>query len=94
VTPILTHRELEKNHYDQRPAVTLKSTPALAIAPNLSGLVAQGQGSGVVGGGWISKGLVPGVGGEALLRSWAGWKKGTDYTVERGALAKAAGSKL
>ncbi|KAL2834160.1 isopenicillin n epimerase acyl-CoA racemase component [Aspergillus pseudoustus] len=94
VTPVLTYAELEKNGFDQRPAVTLKSTPALAVSADMSGGAARGQGLGVPGSGWISEGLVPGHGGEQLLEEWTAWKKGKDYKVENNGLVKIASAYL
>lgn len=94
VTPVLSHAELEKNGFDQRPAVTLKSTPALAISEATSGGAARGQGLGIPGNGWISGGLVPGHGGEQLLEAWTAWKKGKDYKVERNGLVKMTSANL
>jgi alpha-methylacyl-CoA racemase len=87
VTPVLTHAELEAQGFDQRPAVTLKNTPAFAIQEGEDGREsAVGQGVGVEGSGWSEKGLVPGDGGEDTLVTWMGWKKGRHYEVEKGGL--------
>ncbi len=79
-TPVLTNEELEQKGHDLRPAVTLTSTPGLAIQQgNLHGCLEKGQGRGVDGNGWRSDGLVPGKGGEEVLKSWMGWRKGVEY---------------
>ncbi|KAJ4377196.1 hypothetical protein N0V83_000019 [Neocucurbitaria cava] len=90
-TPVFTHAELEAQGFDQRPAVTLKATPGYAIAEEAEGdggerPAAVGQGIGVNGGGWSSEGLRPGEGGEETLGAWLGWKKGRQYTEEKGGL--------
>ena len=79
-TPVLTNAELEERGYDHRPAVTLTSTPGFAIQQgNLQGAPAKGQGPGVDGNGWRSNGLMPGTGGEEVLKAWMGWRKGSEY---------------
>lgn len=86
-TPVLEQKELEKSGFDQRPIVTLKSTPSLAIQegdPERSPV--EGQGIGVEGNGWDSKGLPAGVGGEDVLAVWMGWAKGRHYELKDGAL--------
>lgn len=94
-TPVLTHLELEQRGHDQRPAVTLKSTPALAIHEGDDGRPsAVGQGIGVQGSGWAEKGLVPGAGGEETLGKWMGWTRGRQYEVEKGGLVWKDGAKL
>ncbi|KAK5116121.1 hypothetical protein LTR62_008447 [Meristemomyces frigidus] len=87
-TPVLTHPELEKAGHDQRPIVTLKQSPAFAVAEGESGsrMAAQGQGAGVEGGGWHSKGLSPGVNGEVVLADWLGWSRGKQYSLKDGGL--------
>ena len=88
VAPILTQGELEQSGFDQRPVVTLKDAPSRAIAPgNVDRPPAEGQGAGVEGGGWTSKGLRPGVGGEEVLQKWMGWTRGREYNIEKGAIA-------
>lgn len=72
-TPVLTHRELEANHYDQRPAVTLSDTPS--VVPGHDG--------------WSFRTLPLGKGGETVLHDWTGWKKGKDYVLtDRGLCSK------
>ena len=70
-TPVLSQDELEEAGYEQRPAVTLKNTPSHPISQEE---------------GWKSEGLIPGTGGEDILREWTGWSKGKHYTVQDGGL--------
>ena len=96
-TPVLTQQELEAGGFDQRPIVTLKDSPGKALADGEADdrPAAQGQGIGVEGEGWTSKGLRPGEGGEETLAQWMGWNKGRHYEVINGGLAKKErGSKL
>lgn len=72
-TPVLEQAELEREGYEQRPAVGLCETPSL----NVSGQYA-----------WKGEGLAPGQGGEELLHAWTGWKRGKDYRVDQGGLVK------
>jgi len=94
-TPVLTQRELEASGFDQRPLVTLRSSPGFALVhgadkePNLAVRAAKGQGSGVEGEGWDTKGLSPSIGGEETLAQWLGWKKGSHYDIVGGGLVKA-----
>ena len=87
-TPVLTQQELRQRSFDQRPIVTLKQSPGLAVAgsESESQSAAQGQGVGVDGHGWTSKGLRPGEGGEELLSKWLGWQNGKHYEKQRGGL--------
>ncbi|KXL44775.1 hypothetical protein M433DRAFT_134980 [Acidomyces richmondensis BFW] len=87
-TPVLTQWELETSGFDQRPIVTLKNSPALAIQDGEpeNRPPAEGQGIGVEGNGWTSKGLRPGEGGEELLAQWMGWRRGRHYEVKDGGL--------
>ena len=95
VTPVRSHQELNEESFDQRPAVTLKHTPALAIHRREGQRnAAEGQGPGVEGDGWTASVLVPGQGGDALLASWLGWKRGKDFDVQDGGLVKIPPSKL
>ncbi|KAG9646694.1 CoA-transferase family III, partial [Aureobasidium melanogenum] len=96
-TPVLAQDELEESGYDQRPIVTLKDSPGKAIAEGHADArpVCQGQGIGVEGNGWQSKGLAPGVGGEEVLARWMGWSRGRQYDVVDGGLVRlGGGSKL
>ncbi|KAI5200300.1 CoA-transferase family III [Aureobasidium subglaciale] len=96
-TPVLTQDELEDNGYDQRPIVTLKDSPSKAVSEGEADTrpAHEGQGIGVEGGGWQSRGLRPGVGGEDVLARWMGWRKGRQYDLVNGGLVRLdAGSKL
>ncbi|KAK7188853.1 hypothetical protein DPSP01_007670 [Paraphaeosphaeria sporulosa] len=94
-TPVITNAELEAQGFDQRPAVTLRSTPGYAIQEGASGRAAAvGQGVGIEGSGWDEKGLVPGAGGEETLRRWLGWAKGRQYDMESGGLVLKDSAKL
>jgi alpha-methylacyl-CoA racemase len=94
-TPVLTHEDLEKQGHEQRPAVTLTSTPAYAVHQGQEGRAAAvGQGKGYEGSGWSEKGLMPGQGGENTLKEWVGWSKGKQYGEEKGGLVWFDGAKL
>jgi alpha-methylacyl-CoA racemase len=94
-TPVFTHDELEKQGHEQRPAVTLKSTPGYAVQEGDAGReAAVGQGVGVEGSGWREEGLRPGNGGEETLKQWLGWSKGRQYTEEKGGLVWQDAAKL
>lgn len=96
-TPVLTQDELEDSGYDQRPIVTLRDSPGKAISEGEADTrpAYQGQGIGVEGNGWQSKGLAPGVGGEEVLARWMGWSRGRQYDVVDGGLVQlGARSKL
>lgn len=100
VAPILEQHELEAAGYQQRPMVTLKDSPGLAIArrggdgsqsrgegfmvdggQNFQRRAEEGQGTGVEGQGWATKGMRPGHLGEKTLTQWTGWRRGVDYVV-------------
>ncbi|KAK4167998.1 CoA-transferase family III domain-containing protein [Cladorrhinum sp. PSN259] len=90
VTPVLTYSELEeartatndKREGDQRPVVTLRDTPLLAISTQSKGEPSvKGQGPGVEGDGYTGQPLKPGEGGEETLKKWVGWEKGREYEV-------------
>lgn len=87
-TPVLSQQELEKSGFDQRPIVTLSRTPGWGIADGEAEgrPPAQGQGIGVEGEGWTSKGLAPGQEGEETLAMWTGWRRGRHYAVKDGGL--------
>jgi alpha-methylacyl-CoA racemase len=91
---VLTQQELEEQGYTQRPIVTLRDSPAKAIA-EVEGDgqdgerdVREGQGIGVQGSGWVSRGLGVGVGGEEVLGRWMGWSRGVQFDVVDGGLVK------
>ncbi|KAI9149203.1 Isopenicillin N epimerase component-like protein [Paramyrothecium foliicola] len=92
-TPVLEYHELETQadrEGDQRPAVTLRDTPCLAVKREASSgdapSAALGQGPGVVGDGYVPQRLKPGQGGEEQLREWVGWTRGANYDVSGGGL--------
>lgn len=97
---MLTQIELQKNGFDQRVPVTLRSSPGLALADraseeqNVAVRSAKGQGVGVEGEGWEEKGLSPGVGGEEVLGQWLGWRRGRQFDVLNGGLIKREEGKL
>ena len=96
-TPVLTQQDLRDDGYDQRPIVTLKDSPSRAVSDaEAEGRPAsQGQGIGVEGEGWTSKGLYPGEGGEDVLAQWMGWSRGRHFEiVDGGARRLARGAKL
>ena len=96
-TPVLLQRELEQDGFDQRPIVTLKDSPAIGMSDGEAEdrPPAQGQGIGVEGQGWWSKGLRPSTGGEETLAVWMGWSQGRHYAILNGGLVKVdRGSKL
>jgi alpha-methylacyl-CoA racemase len=97
-TPVLDYRELESDptrEGDQRPAVTLRDTPSLALSKGPpSRDPSTGQGPGVDGESFSGAMLYPGEGGEETLSQWLGWKKGKDFEVENGGLVRKAPYKL
>jgi len=94
-TPVFTQADLEEQGFDQRPAVTLKSSPGYAIHEGDNEReAAVGQGIGCEGGGWSEKGLEPGKGGEETLSTWMGWTKGRHYVEEGGGLVWKDNAKL
>lgn len=96
-TPVLGFGEIESGaashgrESDQRPPVTLRSTPLLAVAEagtvsaaDAAGVSSRrGQGPGVPGGGYEGCELSPGEGGEAALQRWQGWTRGSQYDVNK-----------
>lgn len=87
-TPVFEQAELEKAGFDQRPIVTLKNSPGYAIQDGEAEgrPAAEGQGIGIEGSGWTTKGLRPGAGGEEVLAQWMGWSRGRHYDVREGGL--------
>lgn len=99
--PVLDYDELENDtarEGDQRPSVTLRGTPCLAIKQRPEGQadpVLHGQGQGVAGDGYEGGTLAPGDGGDDMLEKWLGWKRGREYDVQKGAYVLTRGvSKL
>ncbi len=88
VAPVLTNAELELSGFDQRPIVTLKDSPSLAIAHGDTETrpASEGRGSGVPGQGYSAKPLSPGTGGESVVDKWMGWSRGQQYQVADGGL--------
>lgn len=86
-TPVLDFAELQKKgggrEGDPRPAVTLKSNPSLGVSD-----------SGNQGDGYTGDILIPGHGGEEILREWLSWKRGKDFDVENGGLVKKTSPRL
>ncbi|KAJ4309223.1 hypothetical protein N0V94_009030, partial [Neodidymelliopsis sp. IMI 364377] len=94
-TPVFTQGELEAQGFDQRPAVTLKSSPGYAIHEGEdSRPAAVGQGIGVEGSGWSERGLKAGDGGEETLARWTGWSKGRQFVEEGGLVGWKDAAKL
>ncbi|KAL6924606.1 hypothetical protein FSHL1_001857 [Fusarium sambucinum] len=98
-TPVLDYSELETDHNregDQRPAVTLRGTPCLAVKEGIGHVdpVRFGQGPGVPGNGYKANLLKPGAGGEEVLRRWMGWENGREYASHLGGLVLKETSKL
>ncbi|KAI9047334.1 hypothetical protein LZ554_008781 [Drepanopeziza brunnea f. sp. 'monogermtubi'] len=97
-TPVLEYRELETDpsrEGDQRPPVTLRETPSLAMSKGpVTRDPSTGQGPGVEGESYRGEALYPGQGGEDALNQWLGWKRGKDFEVEDGGLVRGALSKL
>jgi alpha-methylacyl-CoA racemase len=77
--------ELEKKEGDQRPAVTLRDTPCLAVRMGASD-PSHGQGQGIEGGGYVGFTLAPGQGGEEVLKKWLGWTRGREFDDQDGGL--------
>ncbi|KAL2170972.1 hypothetical protein VTG60DRAFT_4234 [Thermothelomyces hinnuleus] len=88
-TPVYDYGEMEEDREakegDQRPAVTLRDTPWLAVRRDARD-ASHGQGPGVEGEGYAGRRLEPGRGGEETLKEWLGWSKGDQFEVEAGGL--------
>ena len=97
-TPVLDHQELERDpsrEGDQRPAVTLRGSPSLALSKGpASRDPSTGQGPGVEGESYAGTALYPGQGGEEMLKAWVEWKRGKEYEIENGGLVRKEFSKL
>ena len=99
VTPVLEYPEMEadkaRTEGDQRPAVTLRGTPCLAIRKGADGAdPSHGQGAGVDGEGYDGSTLALGQGGVQTLESWLGWREGREFVVHNGAVALKDKAKL
>lgn len=101
--PVLDYAELETDparEGDQRPVVTLRRTPCLAVdeekkkKASSTDAVLRGQGPGVPGAGYVAAPLGLGEGGEEALRRWFGLSKGLDFDVEKGGLVLNSKAKL
>ncbi|KAI1117276.1 alpha-methylacyl-CoA racemase [Nemania sp. NC0429] len=82
--PVLEYGELENDptrEGDQRPIVTLRETPCLAIDE-------------VSGRGYEARPLGLGEGGEKALEKWFGFSNGRDFHVEKGGLVLKSRPKL
>jgi len=88
-TPVYEYGEMEadmeRKEGDQRPAVTLRNTPCLAVRKGATD-PSHGQGEGVEGGGYVGFTLAPGQGGEEVLNRWLGWSRGREFDVQKGGL--------
>ena len=78
-TPVLELGEMEEQGHQQRGAVLLSESPGLVTTQEEA---------------WVSRGLVPGEGGEKVLEEWVGWKRGRDFDIEDGALVSRDKAKL
>ncbi|KAK3365867.1 alpha-methylacyl-CoA racemase [Lasiosphaeria ovina] len=95
-TPVLEYPELESNparEGDQRPSVTLRNTPCLAVKQDPSD-PSHGQGHGVKGEGYVSFPLAVSNGGVAMVGKWLKWTQGNEFDVKGGALVLKKRSKL
>ncbi|KAI1131940.1 CoA-transferase family III domain-containing protein [Nemania abortiva] len=87
--PVLDYSELENEptrEGDQRPSVTLRETPCLAIDEKTK----EGRGAHVPSSGYEAYPLRLGEGGEEALKKWFGFSKGRDYQMEKGGLVLAS----
>lgn len=92
-TPVLGYHELEEGKNDgtregdQRPVVTLRETPLLAVSSRKrveEEDIRRGQGPGVEGEGYVGRPLKVGEGGKEVLEGWLGWVEGREFKVEDG----------
>lgn len=93
--PVISYGEMEEGtvpEADQRPSVTLRDTPCLALdrEHNAAGdatAAARGQGAGIEGGSFMPSLLEAGEGGDKTLGDWLGWTAGKQFQIgERGAV--------
>jgi alpha-methylacyl-CoA racemase len=87
-TAVYDYGEMEGDKWkegDQRPGVTLRETPWLAVRKGAED-ASHGQGPGVEGEGYVGQPLDVGQGGEESLKEWLGWSKGAQYEVKGGGL--------
>ncbi|KAK3378005.1 alpha-methylacyl-CoA racemase [Podospora didyma] len=95
-TPVYEYSEMEgnpKTEGAQRPSVTLRDTPCLAVRKDSSN-ARDGQGPGVEGEGYVGYHLAIGDGGAAMLGKWLKWTDGKDFSVEQGGAVLKKTSKL
>lgn len=96
-TPVYEYDELlrdsKEKEGEQRPPVTLKETPLLAVKKGAAD-ASQGQGPGVEGEGYVGMPLAPGEGGEEILREWLGWMRGKEYEIKDGGVLVKEKAKL
>lgn len=95
-TPVYEYGEMEadpRKEGDQRPAVTLRETPWLAVRKDASD-ASHGQGPGVEGEGYVGFPLAPGQGGEATLKEWLNWTRGNQFDIKDGAFVLKEKAKL
>lgn len=97
-SPVLGYDELEgereKREGDQRPVVTLRDTPLLAVRKDTKD-ASHGQGPGVKGEGYVGWPLEVGQGGGEALKSWLGWTEGKEFKFGEGGVVVLEGkSKL
>ncbi|KAI1809051.1 alpha-methylacyl-CoA racemase [Poronia punctata] len=95
--PVLEYGELENEpgrEGDQRPAVTLRGTPCLAVDERATDPSLHGQGAGVPGRGYVPRPLGLGEGGEDALKRWFRFTKGQQFEIEKGGLVFKRSSKL
>lgn len=95
-TPVYDYHEMEgdrRKEGDQRPAVTLRETPWLAVRREAED-ASHGQGQGVEGEGYYGFPLAAGQGGEETLKDWLGWSRDDQFEVEGGGLVLKKKAKL
>ncbi|KAK4451890.1 CoA-transferase family III domain-containing protein [Podospora aff. communis PSN243] len=96
-TPVLGYGEMRGDiaakEGDQRPAVTLRETPLLAVGKDAKD-ASHGQGLGVDGEGYVGRPLIPGDGGVKVVEEWLGWKEGREFTIQDGGMVLKDVSKL
>ncbi|KAI1438782.1 CoA-transferase family III domain-containing protein [Xylaria sp. CBS 124048] len=86
---VLEYDELENDSSregDQRPIVTLRETPCLAVDTRTHDQSLQGQGTGPSGSGYTPYPLGLGEGGIEALGKWFNFSQGRDFDVEEGGL--------
>lgn len=84
-TPVLSQDELQSSGYIQRPAVSLDTSPARAIAVGNPRSERDGQGEGVDGHGWTGRVIASGATGQGILLEWTGLQLGKEIEVVDGA---------